>query len=92
MLQGFEHVGITSSDLDQSLEFYCGLLGLKKVLVKPTSDRGRIAFLDACGVMLEIFEPPAPVQTPARKAPLSEVGIRHITFRVDDVEMEFGRL
>jgi len=92
MLLGFEYVGVTSSNLDQSLEFYCGLLGLKKVLVNPTSDGGRIAFLDFCGVMLEIIGPPAPVQTPAREAPLSEAGIRHITFRVDDVEMEFGRL
>jgi glyoxylase I family protein len=55
MLLGFEYVGVTSSNLDQSLEFYCGLLGLKKVLVNPTSDGGRIAFLDACRVMLEIL-------------------------------------
>jgi glyoxylase I family protein len=92
MLQGFEHVGMTSSNLDKSIAFYCGLLGLKEILVKPTSEGGRIAFLDAGGGMLEIFEPPAPVQTPARELPASEAGVRHITFRVDDVEMEFQRL
>ena len=92
MLQGFEHVGMISSNLDRTMAFYCGLLGLKEVLVKGTSEGGRIAFLDAFGVMLEIVEPPAPVKTPARELPRNEAGIRHITFRVDDVQAAYERL
>ena len=57
MVQGFEHVGMVSSDLDKTIAFYCGLLGLKEILVKRTGEGGRIAFLEIGGVMLEIVEP-----------------------------------
>lgn len=92
MVQGFEHVGMTSSDLDRTIVFYCGLLGLKEVLVKRTGEGGRIAFLEIGGVMLEIVEPATPIQTPAREVPVTEAGIRHITFRVDDVEAVYEKL
>ena len=92
MVQGFEHVGMTSSDLDRTIAFYCGLLGLKEVLVKRTGEGGRIAFLEIGGVMLEIVEPAAGAATPAREVPIAEAGIRHITFRVDDVEAVYQKL
>lgn len=91
MVQGFEHVGMVSSDLDKTIAFYCGLLGLKEILVKRTGEGGRIAFLEIGGVMLEIVEP-AGASTPAREVPMSEAGIRHITFRVDDVDAIYERL
>jgi len=86
MVQGFEHVGMVSSDLDRTIAFYCGLLGLNQILVKRTGEGGRIAFLGIGGVMLEIVEPAAGATTPAREVPVTEAGIRHITFRVDDVD------
>ena len=92
MVQGFEHVGMVSSDLDKTIAFYCGLLGLKEILVKRTGEGGRIAFLEIGGVMLEIVEPAAGASTPAREVPMSEAGIRHITFRVDDVDAIYERL
>jgi glyoxylase I family protein len=92
MVQGFEHVGMISSDLDKTIAFYCGLLGLKEILVKRTGEGGRIAFLEIGGVMLEIVEPAAGASTPAREVPMSEAGIRHITFRVDDVDAVYGKL
>ena len=92
MVQGFEHVGMVSSDLDKTIAFYCGLLGMKEILVKRTGEGGRIAFLEIGGVMLEIVEPAAGASTPAREVPMSEAGIRHITFRVDDVDAIYERL
>jgi len=92
MVQGFEHVGMTSSNLDRTIAFYCGLLGLQEVLVKGTGEGGRIAFLETNGVMLEIVEPAAGAQAPAREVPITEAGIRHLTFRVEDVEAEYERL
>jgi len=92
MVQGFEHVGMTSSNLDRTIAFYGGLLGLQEILVKRTGEGGRIAFLETGGVMLEIVEPAAPIQTPAREVPVTEAGIRHITFRVDDVEAVYDKL
>lgn len=92
MVQGFEHVGMTTSDLDRTIAFYCGLLGLEEILVKRTGEGGRIAFLETGRVMLEIVEPATSIQTPAREVPVTEAGIRHITFRVDDVEAIYERL
>ena len=92
MVQGFEHVGMTSSNLDETIAFYCGLLGLKEVLVKRTGEGGRIAFLEIGGVMLEIVEPATSIRTPAREVPATEAGIRHITFRVDDVDAVYAKL
>jgi glyoxylase I family protein len=45
MLLGFEHVGMTVSDMDRAVAFYCDLLGLKLALRKP-NDRGELAFFD----------------------------------------------
>jgi glyoxylase I family protein len=42
--------------------------------------------------MLEVVEPRAPVRTPAREPAKSEAGIRHITFRADDVQATCERL
>jgi len=92
MVQGFEHVGMVSSDLDRTIAFYCGLLGLKETLVKRTGEGGRIAFLEIGGVMLEIVEPAGGAKTPAREVPITEAGIRHITFRVEDVEAIYETL
>jgi len=40
VVQGFEHVGMTSSNLDETISFYGGLLGLKEVLVKRPGEGG----------------------------------------------------
>ncbi|MGO7867386.1 VOC family protein, partial [Rhizobium ruizarguesonis] len=34
MLKSFEHVGMKVSDMDRTVDFYCGLLGLSLVLSK----------------------------------------------------------
>lgn len=84
MLLGFEHVGMTSSNLDRTIDFYCGLLGLTLALRKKNT-RGEVAFLDTGSGMLEIGSPYAPV-TKSRDVPPHESGIRHITFAFDDVD------
>jgi glyoxylase I family protein len=84
MLIGFEHVGTTSGDMDRSIHFYCGLLGLKLVLRK-TVESGELAFFDAGGGMLEVVAPKAKAQR-FRDVPLSEAGMRHLTFAVTDVD------
>ena len=84
MLVGFEHVGMTSGDLDRTIAFYCGLIGLRLFLRKQQSS-GEVAFLDAGGGMLEVFAPAAPVNR-ARDVPPGEAGMRHLTFAVTDVD------
>ncbi len=84
MLIGFEHVGMTCSNLDRTIAFYCDLLGLTLALRK-TSDRGEMVFLDTGSGMLEIACPNADISR-SRDVPPHEAGVRHITFAFDDVD------
>lgn len=90
MLLGFEHIGMTVSQMDRSLDFYCGLLGLRLALRRTTAG-GELAFLDAGGGMLEMA---APAQDVARfrDVPNSEAGLRHLTFAYDDVDAMIEQL
>jgi glyoxylase I family protein len=90
MLLGFEHVGMTSGNLDQTIGFYCDLLGLKLVLRKLHA-RGELAFLDTGSGMLEVFAPNADVAR-SRDVPPHEAGIRHMTLAYDDVDAIIARL
>jgi len=89
-LLGFEHVGMTCSDLDRTIAFYCGLLGLKLALRK-TSSNGEVVFLDTGSGMLEIGCPAADIAR-SRDVPPHESGIRHVTFAFDNVDAIVARL
>jgi glyoxylase I family protein len=92
MLRNFEHVGIVCSNLDRTVDFYVGQLGLREVLRKPGRSGGTVAFLDAGGGMLEIVQPDGPVKTPARQVGRDEAGMRHISLTVDDLDATYDRL
>jgi glyoxylase I family protein len=89
-LLGLEHVGMTCSDLDRTMAFYCGLLGLKLALRK-TSPNGDVIFLDTGAGMLEIGCPIADIAR-SRDVPPHEAGIRHVTFAFEDVDAMVARL
>ena len=84
MLLGFEHVGMTVSNMDRAIEFYCGLLGLR-LAFRTSNAGGQMAFLDAGGGMLEIIAP-EPETARFRDVPIEEAGLRHVTFAYDDVD------
>ncbi|WP_323014701.1 VOC family protein [Devosia sp.] len=90
MLVGFEHIGTTSGDMDRTIAFYCGLLGLALRLRKPVPG-GELAFLDAGGGMLEVMAPSAGA-TRSRDIPAGEAGMRHLTLAVSDVDALIERL
>ena len=89
-LVGFEHVGMTCGDLDRTIAFYCGLLGLTLALRKK-NERGEMAFLDTGSGMLEIACPAADISR-ARDVPPHEAGTRHLTFAFESVDATFARL
>ncbi len=91
MLRNFEHVGMTVSDLDASLAFYCDLLGLR-LLLRRSSPGREVAFLDAGSGQLEMVCPGGGAATPARRVAADEAGLRHLTFTFDDVDHTFDRL
>jgi glyoxylase I family protein len=91
MLLGFEHVGMTVSDMDRAVAFYCDLLGLKLALRKP-NDRGELAFFDTGSGMLELFAPDAKTVDRFRDVPNHEAGMRHLTFAFSSVDEKFAEL
>ena len=84
MLLGFEHVGMTSGNMDRTIDFYCGLLGLT-IALRNKNLRGEVAFLDTGSGMLEVSCPVANI-TRARDVPPHEAGMRHLTFAFDQVD------
>lgn len=91
MLLGFEHVGMTVSNLDRAVHFYCDLLGLRLALRK-TIERGEVAFFDTGSGMLEVFAPHASTVDRFRDVPHHEAGLRHITFAYDSIDALFDTL
>jgi glyoxylase I family protein len=90
MAISFEHVGMTCGDLDRTIAFYCGLLGLT-VALRKKNDGGEMAFLDTGNGMLEIACPLADVSR-SRDVPPHEAGMRHLTFAVDSVDAMIEKL
>lgn len=90
MLVGFEHIGMTSGNLDRTIDFYVGLLGLDLVLRKRQT-RGEVAFLDAGGGMLEVIAPDVEVDL-AQDVPDGVAGIRHLTLAFDNIDEVVERL
>jgi len=93
MLKGFEHIGIAVSDLDRSLAFYQGLLGMRLILRKPApGGGGELAFVDTGNGQLEVICPRPKVATPAKRIPNGEAGVRHLTFAFENIEETFNKL
>ena len=90
-LVGFEHVGMTASNAERTIAFYCDLLGLRLALRK-TQPGGELLFLDAGGGMLEIMVPNTPGVSRARDVPAGETGMRHLTFAFSDVDATLAEL
>lgn len=91
MLISFEHVGMTVSNIDRSLAFYVDLLGLKLVVRRPARDGHEICFLDAGGAMLEIIGQTTGALE-AEDVAMGRAGLRHLTFRFDNLEEIYAQL
>ena len=90
-LLGFEHIGMTSSDAEATIAFYCDLLGLRLVLRK-SQPSGELLFLDAGGGMLEIMVPADGSLNRSHDVLPTEAGMRHMTFAFEDVDAMFDKL
>jgi catechol 2,3-dioxygenase-like lactoylglutathione lyase family enzyme len=107
MPRRFHHAAISTPDLDRSIAFYRDRLGFEVVaefawprgtaaadeVMGLRDSSGRAAMLRLGDVRLELFEfatPSAHPSDPAR--PVSDHGITHLCFEVDDVQAEYERL
>jgi catechol 2,3-dioxygenase-like lactoylglutathione lyase family enzyme len=108
MILGFAHPAIVVEDLDRASEFYCHAFGFRELSEdfswrdSPVIDDAlglkdsavRVRMLAGHNCFLELFQFEKPEATgPAPQQLLAhEIGIRHISFFVDDIEVEYDRL
>jgi catechol 2,3-dioxygenase-like lactoylglutathione lyase family enzyme len=101
---GFDHVSVTTGDLDASIAFYAGLLGLsvaargesqdEEIAVMMGLDRVRIRWADielGNGTVLELVQFLHPAGAPIARA-LWDPGAGHIGMLVDDIDAAHDRL
>jgi catechol 2,3-dioxygenase-like lactoylglutathione lyase family enzyme len=105
-IDGARHAGITVSDLDRSLEFYCGLLGLElrtrrlyeereiaEIVGVPEATAWDIAFLRIPGsdVEIELIEYRGCERRAANTRPC-DYGSGHFALHVNDIEAVYSDL
>jgi catechol 2,3-dioxygenase-like lactoylglutathione lyase family enzyme len=104
MTRGFSHLGICVADLDRSLRFYCEGLGFEEVAAHEVGPEfGGLMELDdlrlssrmihSNGVTVELlgYGSPAVQGEPVRR-PMNQLGLTHLSFRVDDLEAVAARI
>jgi lactoylglutathione lyase len=104
MMRAIDHVGLTVTDLDRAVEFWCGRLGLRLLhraietdpdiasLIGEDSVELEIVDLDAGdGRIIELIKYIRPAGRPVR-ARSSDPGSCHIALRVDDLDAALERL
>ena len=104
MTAAFSHLGICVSDLEASLRFYCEGLGFEEVaahevgeefaaLMEVDGVRLRSRMVRRDGVTLELldFVEPGAVGSADRR-PMNQLGLTHLSFRVDDVAAVAARV
>lgn len=90
-ITGFHHVAIIASNYDRSKEFYTKILGLDVIAETYRSERQswKLDLQIPGGGQLELFSFPNP---PDRVSRPEACGLRHLAFRVSDIEAEIARL
>ncbi|WP_426574915.1 VOC family protein [Aquihabitans sp. McL0605] len=97
-LQGFSHIGICVSDLDQSARFYVDVLGFSQLYtvdfvgneVATTMEQEggfRSTMLLRDDVRLELLQwIDVPMTGSGDRKPMTQLGFTHLSFRVEDVD------
>ena len=106
MIVGLEHVAMSVSNLERSIEFYCGFFGMKhQRTIDSTPEKGlgeiighpgaaaKIAHLTSGALMLELFEYSEPKGRPiAADKKQADHGLIHVAFKSTDVRSDAEEL
>ena len=90
-IQAFHHIALIVSDYEKSKKFYTDILGFS-ILAENYREARKSYKLDLIGpgvMRLELFSFPS---TPPRPSRPESCGLRHLAFRVDDLDAEINRL
>ena len=87
MIVGLDHIAIAVSQLDEALQIYEKILGLKLEKIRVVEDQKvRLAFLSAGETKIELLEPTTAESAVARFIEKRGEGIHHIALKVTDIE------
>lgn len=98
MIQGFSHIGIGVTDLDLSIRFYTDVFGFAELYRLDFNDNEvaatmeqegafRSAMLRRGDIRIELLQwVDVPITGSGERKPMTELGITHLSFRVDDVD------
>lgn len=85
----FDHIGISVSNLDKSIDFYTKIFGFKcQRIIEMPAGNNRVAVLQKEGFTIEMFGYTDALPLPDdRKIPtkdLKTIGVKHVAIRVND--------
>lgn len=87
------HIGIAVKNIDSSLDYYIETLGLKLLAIEEvTSQKVRVAFIDAGNIKLELLEPLGEEGAVAKFIEKRGEGVHHIAFGVTDIRTRMKEL
>ena len=101
MIRGIDHINLVVSDLERSVRFYCDVLGFRKTadvrmegewieaVVGLRGVKGLVAFVEppGGGMRIELLQYVAPVGVVLPENSRANTrGLRHLAFRVDDIQ------
>ena len=86
MVKKLDHIGIAVKDLEASLEFYEGVLGLKSAGVEVVEEQKvRVAFLPIGDTEVELLESTSEDGPIAKFIAKNGEGIQHMAYKVDNI-------
>ncbi len=87
------HIAVSVTDLDKSIKFYIENLGFRFVKTYTKKEwNGKAALLKQKGIELELFNFNKCIKNKDPFSDLTVIGIKHIAFKVKNVEKEYKRL
>lgn len=93
MVNKVDHIGIAVKDLDQALNFYENMLGLKSAGTETVEEQKvKVAFLPIGDTEVELLESTAEDGPIARYIEKNGEGVQHIAYRVDDIEKAIAEM
>ena len=93
-LQGIHHVAIIASNYEKSKHFYHQILGLKIIAenYRSARDSFKLDLQLPDHSQIELFSKPASVEPPPRVSRPEACGLRHLAFRVHNIDQAISHL